>query len=237
MLQSLTNLNLSQAQKTPIVVIFSAIYWLSAAVVTASSLHCVLTAMLCNLYAPGLALRGPTGSMVKAVEGMIEEQTVILRSFVLTVLSLGVLLVSYSWMTMTINAATISTIIIIIGAYFWYSYCVRIYNKFKWTDMEVTFTQDKGSKFTSKIDDKRALLDLHAPLKEGYLSKKDISTKRAANDPWIRKYFVLQGRYLMFFNSREEFKDTSVSSISFHRFLCPFLQLTPSLPSHHERLQ
>ena len=79
-LQVLTNLNLSQAQKNAFTSIASAIFWILSALVVSSSLHCCLTSMLCNVYAPGLALRGPAGSMVKAVDGMIEEQTVILSN-------------------------------------------------------------------------------------------------------------------------------------------------------------
>ena len=229
-LQSLTNLNLSQAQKNPVVSVFSAIYWLIASVAISSSLHCVLTSMLCNVYAPGLALRGPTGSMVRAVEGMIEEQTVVLRSFVLTMLSFALLLVSYSWMTMTIDAAATSSTIIIIGSYFWYSYCVRIYNKFKWKDVEISFTQDKRLKYTNKIVDQRDLLDLQAPFKEGYLSKRDISSNHIANDPWIRKYFVLQGRYLMFFNSQQEFQDTSVKEDALIKSLTKFISFCSFAP-------
>ena len=78
-LQALTNLNLEQAEKNKIVSIASIIFWISSAVAIATSLHCVLTTTLCNIYAPGMALRGPLGSMVRAVEGVVEEQVVIIR--------------------------------------------------------------------------------------------------------------------------------------------------------------
>ena len=41
--------------------IVSGIYWVSSAATMAASLHCVLTATLINIFAPGLALRGPAG--------------------------------------------------------------------------------------------------------------------------------------------------------------------------------
>lgn len=127
----------------------------------------------------------------------------------LTIASFAVVLVSYSFMTMQPDAATASAVIIIIGSYFWYTYCIRIYNNFKWTDSNVTFTESHH-KFVNKIEDQRILLDMHLSLKEGYFCKKDISAKKKRN-PWTRHYFVLQGRYLMYFDSKAQFEDNSVS--------------------------
>ena len=47
-----------------------------------------------------------------------------------------------------------------VGAYFWYVYCVRIYNKFKWKDDQVSFAQDKNKNFTMKYDDIRSIQTL-----------------------------------------------------------------------------
>jgi mannose-6-phosphate isomerase-like protein (cupin superfamily) len=127
----------------------------------------------------------------------------------LTIASFAVVLVSYSFMTMQPDAATASAAIIIIGSYFWYTYCIRIYNNFKWTDSSVTFTESHH-KFVNRIEDQRVLLDMHLSLKEGYFCKKDISTKKKSN-PWTRHYFVLQGRYLMYFDSKAQFEDRAVS--------------------------
>ena len=38
-----------------------AVFWLSASVSIAASLHCVLTTTFANIYGPNLALRGPSG--------------------------------------------------------------------------------------------------------------------------------------------------------------------------------
>ena len=44
---------------------------------------------------------------------------------------------------------------------------------------------------------------------EGYLSKKDISSQTVFGgaDPWNRKYFVLRGYYLLFYDSVRHFED------------------------------
>jgi hypothetical protein len=51
---------------------------------------------------------------------------------------------------------------------------------------------------------------MHLSLKEGYFCKNDISAKKKRT-PWTRHYFVLQGRYLMYFDSKAQFEDNSVS--------------------------
>ena len=86
------------------------VYWTFSAVLFAAALHCILTTVFCTVYGmyysvhlffiyflhyyflpnyyfrfdklgAGLALRGPIGSMVKAVDGMVAEQDGILVSY------------------------------------------------------------------------------------------------------------------------------------------------------------
>jgi 1-aminocyclopropane-1-carboxylate deaminase/D-cysteine desulfhydrase-like pyridoxal-dependent ACC family enzyme len=40
---------------------WKAVFWISASVSMAASLHCVLTTTFANIYGPNLALRGPSG--------------------------------------------------------------------------------------------------------------------------------------------------------------------------------
>ena len=98
------NCNEKQAQKSRVVTWASVFYWISVAVLTATSMHCVLCASICNIYAPGLALRGPTGSMVRAVEGMVDEQVHIMRAFLWSIMSFASSTVMFCWMTMTVDA-------------------------------------------------------------------------------------------------------------------------------------
>ena len=56
----------------------------------------------------------------------------------------------------------------VIASYFWYSHCTSIYNKFKWKDTEVSFSQDKNANFTFKYNDIRELLDFDGIWKEVY---------------------------------------------------------------------
>ena len=133
MLQAITNLNLNQATADFGTSICSDVFWVSSAVVFATALHCMLTSILCNVFGPGLALRGPLGSMVRAVDGMIEEQEHIMLSFNLTVIFFAISVVAYFGMTMTNGAAIASSSVMLLGAFLWLYYCIRIMNRFKFT--------------------------------------------------------------------------------------------------------
>jgi hypothetical protein len=91
---------------------------------------------------------------------------------------------------------------------------VRIFNRFKWSDANVTFSQDDNMNFKDKFDDQRTLLNYSLPFKEGYLSKLNPGT-----EVWVRKYFILQGKYLFFFPSKNHFEDKNVKILIIYKFI------------------
>ncbi len=60
------------------------LYWLTTAFTFAPSIHCLLTTSFLIVYGPNLALRGPLGSMKRAVDAMVHEQKEVFYSFILT---------------------------------------------------------------------------------------------------------------------------------------------------------
>lgn len=110
------------------------IYWLCCAVVFSSGLYCILLTLLCNIFGNGLALRGPVGSIIRAVDGLVEQQGGVMRSFVVTVIFFGLSLVSYFWAVMTVTAAILCTSLYLLASILCYIFCVRIYNRFKLTE-------------------------------------------------------------------------------------------------------
>jgi hypothetical protein len=60
------------------------IYWITTAGTFCPSLHCVLVTSFLIVYGPNLAIRGPIGSMKRAIDMMVEEQTEVFVSFILT---------------------------------------------------------------------------------------------------------------------------------------------------------
>jgi len=91
-------------------------YWISAAFSMAFSIHCLSCTSFLSIYGPGFAMRGPVGSMTKAVRGMIQEHHQVFVSYVLTIASFGVNILFCVWSIMyqkEVGPARIITIIAI----------------------------------------------------------------------------------------------------------------------------
>ena len=89
--------------------------------------------MLSLVYGQGLALRGPTGSMIKAVEGMVIEQKTIVTHFNLTILFLGLNLIGVYGIMMTLPFAVMSSVFTVAGMFIWFQASLRILNRFKFS--------------------------------------------------------------------------------------------------------
>ena len=100
-------------------------FWISVAICMGSSLHCVLTASFTTIFGSGLALRGPTGSMVRAVDGMLAEKESIYNSFIIAICSFMAMTFTLSWVVMKVYAASLCTVILIISSYMWYVLVLR----------------------------------------------------------------------------------------------------------------
>ena len=57
-------------------------YWVSTAASFIPSMHCLLTTSLLVVYGPNLAIRGPLGSMKRAIDGMVIEQKEVFFMFI-----------------------------------------------------------------------------------------------------------------------------------------------------------
>jgi hypothetical protein len=49
-------------------------YWITSSICIGAAIACVFAAFYINVFVQGLAIRGPAGSMIKTIEGMILEQ-------------------------------------------------------------------------------------------------------------------------------------------------------------------
>ena len=81
--------------------------------------------------------------MVRAVDGMLKEKDAIFMSFLFSVVFFQISTFAVGFIVMDEAAAWCSAVIIAIGGYCWYHYCLRIYNRFKldkdqvaWNDPE-----------------------------------------------------------------------------------------------------
>jgi hypothetical protein len=135
------------------------------------------------VYALGLALRGPLGSMVIAVDGLAEEKYIIVYTFFAAILSFALSTIAYFWVVETVIFASLSTLIVIVGIYFWYTYSIRIINKFQWDTDQVVWDDIQMGAF----NDQRQIPSSSSKISnEGYLSLKDISFTKNSDNPWIR---------------------------------------------------
>lgn len=94
------------------------------------------------------------GSMIQAVNGMVIEQKQVVNGFIMMMIMFALQMIGLYWIMMDSISAIINTIITLLGMYVWYSYCLRIYNRFYWDQS----TGDKWQGFSA--DDEGGAADL-----------------------------------------------------------------------------
>ena len=70
-------------------------------------------------------------SMVRAIEGMVKEKDAIFVTLIATVVIFQLIALCCCFIMMYDNAAYASSAILAVGTYYWYTYCLRIYNRFR----------------------------------------------------------------------------------------------------------
>jgi hypothetical protein len=122
---------------------FIFIYFTCAATSLVLSCQVILSTLVASTFGQGYALRGPLGSMVITIDGMIAEQHQVLFTFVLAITFFELQTAAMYRIVMTELAGFISFFIILIGGCITYSYALRIYNRFHFQSDKVTW-QDEG---------------------------------------------------------------------------------------------
>jgi hypothetical protein len=111
---------------------FVMLYWVTSAACMATGMHALVCSVFLQVFGQGLALRGPVGSMVRAVEGMVAEQEHIFYAFVWTIFFFGLQAIGMYWLMMDQTSAIVTSILTAIGMVYWYRYSLRVYNRFSW---------------------------------------------------------------------------------------------------------
>jgi hypothetical protein len=93
-------------------------------------MHVLISCVLIGIYGQGLALRGPVGSMAKAVDGMVIEQHNVIIVFCVAIFAFAFAAIGSHWIIMDTTGAAISTCVTVIGIFNWYNSGLRIYNRF-----------------------------------------------------------------------------------------------------------
>jgi hypothetical protein len=91
----------------------------------------VVNATLCAILGPGLALRGPDGSMHTAVNGMMTHYKFTLMCFATGLICFMLSALLYGWMQFPWTLALPMTILICYFLYKIFTYFIRIYRRFR----------------------------------------------------------------------------------------------------------
>jgi len=132
------------------------LFFISTAVCFIFGMNCLLGTCYIIVFAPNLALHGPLGSMVRAVDGMLFEQDQVFVSFIGCLLTFAVSTVMAYWILMEEDVAITCTVITILGSGLWYHFTLRIYNRFKIHHVAAKTFEDDINAYKSKTKLKQA---------------------------------------------------------------------------------
>jgi hypothetical protein len=107
------------------------IYFISIAVGTSFCMICLLMSVFIRVFAQGLSIRGPPGSMITAVQGMFEEQSRVIAYIIGGVVSFSVWMFALNYRVLDFMWALICSGIVFLSACYTYRCALRIYNRFK----------------------------------------------------------------------------------------------------------
>lgn len=118
-------------------------YWMTSAICLAFGFYTICGAIVIQIYGENLAINGPIGSMITALEGMITEQRHVVISFLWTTFFFLLQYAGMCWYRMDQISAISVSAVIAAGILFAYRMLLRVYNRFsyhmtelKWSDKD-----------------------------------------------------------------------------------------------------
>jgi len=106
-------------------------FWICLAITVNTSVHCMITSIFVYVYAYGLALNGPRGSVLQAIEGMIAELDHVFLSYKLMIFFFMSSTILSFWIIMNYHIALPCSILALIFSVIWARHCNNIYNRFQ----------------------------------------------------------------------------------------------------------
>ena len=179
--------------------------------------------MFITIYAPGLALRGPSGSMARAIEGMKVEQETMLYLYSALIAVFATYIFASFWLVMTDAAAWVLTFTFAVQAYGWYYFTLRIYNRFKFdavdagsfdsTSPEVA-QRISSANISHKVSSNPLYIEARKSSAAGFLMMRTRGQGIFSSDSWARKYFVLKHMHIRYYNSKKEYEVDEEASVN-----------------------
>jgi len=116
-----------------------------------TNLYCVAGSTFLSVFATNLALRGPDGSVERAVEGMHEERRNVFAAFAAGLASLLLGMIFVAWLLMSSEAALLSTFIVAYGGYVTYCFGKRTAKMFAFSEEDRKEIDDFVSTVVSRF--------------------------------------------------------------------------------------
>jgi len=110
----------------------------------------VLNSTLCSMLGPGLALRGPDGSMHRAVDGLMLEYRLTFLFFTMGLIAFHLSALLFAWLEFSWPVALAMTVALLMFVYGMWRYFKRIYQRFALeSDRYITGKFEFGDAHTS----------------------------------------------------------------------------------------
>ena len=90
---------------------------------------------------------------------MIAEKGAIFTSFIISLIAFQVMTLATTWIVMRTYASAICTGILLVGGLYWYKYCLRIYNRFKFIEPDIEW-KDEGHQ--PSLHTEQSVSELHS---------------------------------------------------------------------------
>ena len=147
-------------------------YYVSSIVSLAANILCVANTTFLSVWGTGLAMRGPDGSMVRAVDGMYQLRRNVFSLFGVGMMALLVTAVFGSWILMAPEAAAASTLILSYSIYLTWRAYLSITHMFH-------FNEDDAVNFDDLLDATQTLIPKTPPA----AWSDSVVERRAASSP------------------------------------------------------
>mmetsp|Transcript_15632 Transcript_15632/g.26337 ORF Transcript_15632/g.26337 Transcript_15632/m.26337 type:complete len:210 (+) Transcript_15632:273-902(+) len=117
-------------------------FFVSTIVSLAANLQCVASTTCVSVWGSSLALRGPDGSVLKAVESMFQERRRIFCLFAVGVVAVHSAAMFASMIVMRLEAAVVSTLILAYSLYRLIVYSQKLYTRFHYDESDTVNFDD-----------------------------------------------------------------------------------------------
>eukprot|EP00041_Stephanoeca_diplocostata_P000929 m.17883 g.17883 ORF g.17883 m.17883 type:complete len:228 (+) comp11334_c0_seq2:212-895(+) len=117
-------------------------YFTAVMISLSMNVYCVSQTTTLSVCGTSLSLRGPDGSMIRAVDGMYAERAQVFRSFAIGLMSLLVSMMFGSWIIMDMEAAAGCNLILMYALWTLYDNCSRLFKRFQFDEAESTSFDD-----------------------------------------------------------------------------------------------